>query len=71
MGYYMAGGELGPNTSRLDSMPMDEDMPRRPRMNKWNGRALSRAIRRTKGFVKMARKAVQYAHTARLKGRRR
>ena len=77
MGYYMAGGEYqvtsqgSGGATFADSGFIDDGPPRRPSMNKWNGRALTRSMRRVNGFMKMARKAVNYAHRVKMRKRRR
>lgn len=70
MGYYMAGGEAPPAADSVDLGDYDGFLRRR-RMNAFNGRALNRAMRRTKGFMRMAKKAVAYAHRVKFQKRRR
>jgi hypothetical protein len=74
MGYYMAGGSGPPIDRPGDDPNYETDNPYEApvrRMNKWNGRALSRSMRRVKGFVKFARKAVHFTRTVKMKKRRR
>lgn len=67
MGYYMAGGDYtvtsqgSGGSTYTESGTIDDGWvsPVR-RMNKFNGRALTRAMRRAKGFERMARKAVAF-----------
>lgn len=81
MGYYMAGGELpswtvesvGSGGARYQASGTGDDLVDGPprRMDKWNGRALRRAMTRVKRFERFARKAVAFTNRVRMRKRRR
>jgi hypothetical protein len=82
VGYYMAGGGTPMPAFNLEKghRPPGADpgygdpgygWPAARRMNKWNGRALSRAMTRVRSFERFARKAVRFTQRVKFRKRRR